>query len=168
MLEELGWIGNLVILIAALAALNQAINITINHSLKVAGASGLGKTTVGFILVAFTTSLPELFVAIFAIIQPENVGVSIGNVLWLLKHSEHRSSAGNNLCTYSFKIQKQCQVSPSHGKKGNKQYIFRSFGGFCYSLGFALHRVCKLRYRCLSLLASFQFQCVSTVQDEKR
>ena len=81
MLEELGWIGNLVILIAALAALNQASNITINHSLKVAGASGLGKTTVGFILVAFTTSLPELFVAIFAIIQPENVGVSIGNVL---------------------------------------------------------------------------------------
>ena len=166
MLEELGWIGNLVILIAALAALNRPSNITINHSLKVAGASGLGKTTVGFILVAFTTSLPELFVAIFAIIQPENVGVSIGNVLGS-NIANIGSSAGNNLCTYSFKIQRQCQVSPSHGKKGNKQYIFRSFGGFCYSLGFALHRVCKLRYR-RYYISKLQFQCVSTVQDEKR
>jgi cation:H+ antiporter len=81
MFEELGFIGNLLILIAALIALNQASNLTINHSLKVAGATGLGKTTVGFILVAFSTSLPELFVAIFAIIKPVNVGVSIGNVL---------------------------------------------------------------------------------------
>jgi cation:H+ antiporter len=81
MFEELGWIGNLLILIAALIALNQASNLTIKHSVKVAGATGLGKTTVGFILVAFSTSLPELFVAIFAIIEPENVGVSIGNVL---------------------------------------------------------------------------------------
>jgi cation:H+ antiporter len=81
MFEELGLIGNLLILVAALVALNQASNLTINHSIKVAGATGLGKTTVGFILVAFSTSLPELFVAIFAVIEPENVGVSIGNVL---------------------------------------------------------------------------------------
>jgi cation:H+ antiporter len=81
MFEEIGLIGNLLILIAALIALNQASNLTIKHSVKVAGATGLGKTTVGFILVAFSTSLPELFVAIFAIIEPENVGVSIGNVL---------------------------------------------------------------------------------------
>jgi cation:H+ antiporter len=81
MFQELGWIGNLLILIAALIALNQASNLTIKHSVKVAGATGLGKTTVGFILVASSTSLPELFVAIFAIIKPENVGVSIGNVL---------------------------------------------------------------------------------------
>jgi cation:H+ antiporter len=81
MFEELGLIGNLIILIAALVALNQASNITINHSIKVASAAGLAKTTVGFILVAFSTSLPELFVAIFAIINPENVDISIGNVL---------------------------------------------------------------------------------------
>jgi len=81
MFEELGLIGNLLILIAALVALNRASNLTITHSVKVAGATGLGKTAVGFILVAFSTSLPELFVAIFAIIEPENVGVSIGNVL---------------------------------------------------------------------------------------
>jgi cation:H+ antiporter len=81
MFDELGLIGNLIILIAALVALNQTSNLTINYSVKVAGATGLGKTTVGFLLVAFSTSLPELFVAIFAIINPENVGVSIGNVL---------------------------------------------------------------------------------------
>jgi cation:H+ antiporter len=81
MFEELGLIGNLLILIVSLFALNQASNLTIKHSVKIAGATGLGKATVGFILVAFSTSLPELFVAIFAIIEPENVGISIGNVL---------------------------------------------------------------------------------------
>ena len=81
MFEELGWIGNLLILIGALAVLNQASRLTITHSIKVARATSLGKTAIGFILVAFSTSLPELFVAIFAIIEPENVGVSIGNVL---------------------------------------------------------------------------------------
>ena len=81
MFEEIGLIGNLLILIAALFALNQASNLTIKHSVKIAGATGLGKATVGFVLVAFSTSLPELFVAIFAIMEPENVGISIGNVL---------------------------------------------------------------------------------------
>jgi len=36
---------------------------------------------VGFILVAFSTSLPELCVAIIAAIQQESIGVAIGNVL---------------------------------------------------------------------------------------
>ena len=81
MFEELGLLGNLLILIVALFALNQTSNLTIKHSVRIAGATGLGKSTVGFILVAFSTSLPELFVAIFAIMEPENVGISIGNVL---------------------------------------------------------------------------------------
>jgi cation:H+ antiporter len=55
--------------------------LTITHSINVASVTGLGKTTVGFVLVAFSTSLPELFVAVFAVLNPENVGVSIGNVL---------------------------------------------------------------------------------------
>jgi cation:H+ antiporter len=80
-LEGLGLIGNLIILIVALAALNKASDLTITHSIHVASATGLGKTTVGFILVAFSTSLPELFVAVFSVLNPENVGVSIGNVL---------------------------------------------------------------------------------------
>jgi cation:H+ antiporter len=80
-LEGLGLIGNTVILIAALAALSKASDLTITHSINVASVTGLGKTTIGFILVAFSTSLPELFVAIFSVLNPENVGVSIGNVL---------------------------------------------------------------------------------------
>ena len=81
MLEGLGLIGNVIILLAALAALSKASDLTITHSINVASVTGLGKTTVGFILVAFSTSLPELFVAIFSVLNPENVGVSIGNVL---------------------------------------------------------------------------------------
>ncbi len=81
MLEGLGLLGNLIILIVALAALGKASDLTITHSIHVASATGLGKTTVGFILVAFSTSLPELFVAVFSVLNPENVGVSIGNVL---------------------------------------------------------------------------------------
>jgi cation:H+ antiporter len=80
-LEGLGLPVNIIILIVALAVLDKASDLTITHSINVASATGLGKTTVGFILVAFSTSLPELFVAIFAVLNPENVGVSIGNVL---------------------------------------------------------------------------------------
>jgi cation:H+ antiporter len=80
-LEGLGLLGNIIILIVALAVLDRASDLTITHSINVASVTGLGKTTVGFILVAFSTSLPELFVAIFAVLNPENVGVSIGNVL---------------------------------------------------------------------------------------
>ena len=81
MFEELGLVGNAIILIAALVALSRASDLAITHSLNVATATGLGKTTVGFILVAFSTSLPELFVAVFSVLDPETVGVSIGNVL---------------------------------------------------------------------------------------
>jgi cation:H+ antiporter len=79
--EELGLAGNALILIAALIALYKASDLTITNSMNVASATGLGKTTVGFILVAFSTSLPELFVAVFSVLDPANVGVSIGNVL---------------------------------------------------------------------------------------
>jgi cation:H+ antiporter len=62
-------------------ALDKASDLTITQSINVASVTGLGKTTVGFMLVAFSTSLPELFVAVFSVLNPENVGVSIGNVL---------------------------------------------------------------------------------------
>jgi len=81
MLEQFGIIVNLVVLSAALLILNKASNVTINNAINLASATGLGKTKVGFILVAFSTSLPELFVAIFAVLAPATVGISIGNVL---------------------------------------------------------------------------------------
>jgi cation:H+ antiporter len=55
--------------------------VAIRNSVKVSDITGFGKTTVGFVLVGFSTSLPELSVAVFAVTNPENVGVSIGNVL---------------------------------------------------------------------------------------
>jgi cation:H+ antiporter len=81
MFEEFGLVGNAIILLATLVVLAKASELTITHSINVASATGLGKTTVGFVLVAFSTSLPEFFVAVFAVFNPENVGVSIGNVL---------------------------------------------------------------------------------------
>ena len=81
MIELFGLVGNLVILFVALLALYKASDLTIHNSVKVAEISGLGKTTVGFVLIALSTSLPELFVVVFSVFTPENVGVSIGNLL---------------------------------------------------------------------------------------
>ena len=81
MLEQVGSIGNIAVLIVSLAVLIKASSLAITNSVKLASVTGLGKTKTGFILVAFSTSLPELFVAIFATLNPENIGISIGNVL---------------------------------------------------------------------------------------
>ena len=54
---------------------------TIRNSLKISEITGFGKTTIGFVLVGLATSLPELSVSLFAVVNPENVGVSLGNVL---------------------------------------------------------------------------------------
>ncbi len=43
--------------------------------------SGIGRSTIGFVLIGFTTSLPNLSVSIFAPVSPENIGIAIGNVL---------------------------------------------------------------------------------------
>jgi cation:H+ antiporter len=79
--EVLGLWGNLFVLFSALAVLAKASDVAINNSVKVADITGFGKTTIGFILVAFSTSLPELLVSIFAAIRQEAVGVAVGNVL---------------------------------------------------------------------------------------
>jgi cation:H+ antiporter len=79
--EEWGLLGNTLVLLASLIVLDKASDWTITNSVKVAEITGFGKTTVGFILVAFATSLPELSVAIFAAIQQQSIGVAIGNVL---------------------------------------------------------------------------------------
>lgn len=79
--EEWGMLGNALILLASLVALNKASDWTITNSVRVADITGFGKTTVGFILVAFSTSLPELSVAIFSAIGQRTIGVAIGNVL---------------------------------------------------------------------------------------
>ena len=81
MFEELGLVGNSLILLVSLVVLDKASDWAITNSVKIADITGVGKTTIGFILVAFSTSLPELCVSIFAAIGGESVGVAIGNVL---------------------------------------------------------------------------------------
>jgi len=80
-LGQLGVIGNLAILLASLAVLIKASSLAITNSVNLASVTGLGKTKIGFILVAFSTSLPELFVVIFSIMDPQTIGISVGNVL---------------------------------------------------------------------------------------
>jgi cation:H+ antiporter len=79
--EAVGLMGNALILLASLIILDRASDLTINNSVKVSEITGFGKTTVGFILVGFSTSLPELSVSIFAVITQASIGVAIGNVL---------------------------------------------------------------------------------------
>ena len=81
MLEQLGSIGNIAVLIASLVVLIKASSLTITNSVNLASVTGLGKTKIGFILVAFSTSLPELVVVTFSLMNPKTIGISVGNVL---------------------------------------------------------------------------------------
>ena len=79
--DVLGIWDNVLVLFGSLAVLAKASDVTINNSVKVADITGFGRTIIGFILVAFSTSLPELLVSVFAVIGQESVGVAVGNVL---------------------------------------------------------------------------------------
>jgi len=68
------------VLIIFFFVLNHASNLTITNALKVSDISGLRKTAVGFILLAFSTSLPELSVAFIASLGGD-AAISAGNVI---------------------------------------------------------------------------------------
>jgi len=72
---------NVLILVASLVALSRASHFAITNSVNLSDAAGYSKTTIGFLLVAFATSLPELLVSIFAALGAGAGGVAIGNVL---------------------------------------------------------------------------------------
>jgi cation:H+ antiporter len=72
--------ANIAIIGAAFFVLNWASNITINNAIKVAEITRLGKTSVGFTLIAMSTTLPELTVALTAAISG-GAALSVGNVL---------------------------------------------------------------------------------------
>jgi Ca2+/Na+ antiporter len=57
---------NAIVLLAALAVLGKSSQITISRSVELADITGFGKTTVGFLLIALSTSLPELSVSVFS------------------------------------------------------------------------------------------------------
>ncbi len=70
----------LVLLGVFLIVLNQSSLMTITYAVKVSDIAGLGKTTIGFSLLAFSTSLPELSVAFTSAFTGES-RVSVGNVI---------------------------------------------------------------------------------------
>jgi cation:H+ antiporter len=70
---------NVLIIAISFVALNWASNLALNNAVKVSNISQLGKTAVGFSLIAFTTSLPELTVALIAAVSG-GAAISVGNV----------------------------------------------------------------------------------------
>ncbi len=75
MLETIGLLGNILVLLTAILILDRASDLVINNAVKIADLTGFGKTTIGFILVAMGTTLPELSVTIFAAITGGSVDV---------------------------------------------------------------------------------------------
>jgi cation:H+ antiporter len=71
---------DILIIAVSFVTLNFASNIVINNAIKVSTLTRLGKTTVGFSIIAFSTSLPELTVAFIAALSG-GAALSVGNVL---------------------------------------------------------------------------------------
>jgi cation:H+ antiporter len=71
---------NIIIIAVSFVILNYASNLTITNALKVSNLTKLGKTAVGFSILAFSTSLPELTVALIAAFSG-GAAISVGNVL---------------------------------------------------------------------------------------
>lgn len=81
MFAEIGMLGSALVLLAALLAIVKSSDVVVTNAVKISGATGFGKTTIGFLLVAFSTTLPELFVSVFSAAAPETIGVALGNAL---------------------------------------------------------------------------------------
>lgn len=79
--ESLGLIGSAVVLLVGMLALDKLSDVVVENAVKVAEFTGVGKTTVGFLLISSFTTLPELSVSVFSIANPEATGIAIGNVL---------------------------------------------------------------------------------------
>ncbi len=73
-------IVNILIILVSLIILDQASHWTITNAIKVSDVAQLRRTAVGFSLLAFSTSLPELSVAFIAAFTGE-APISVGNVL---------------------------------------------------------------------------------------
>ena len=70
----------LFLVIVFLVVLNQSSHLTITNAIRVSDITGLSKTTVGFLLLAFSTSLPELSVAFIASLGGD-AAISAGTVI---------------------------------------------------------------------------------------
>ena len=77
----LGLLGNIAILVASLILLDRTSDLSIRNSVKIADVTGFGRTTIGFTLVAFFSSLSALSVSVFSALGVENIDMAIGNAL---------------------------------------------------------------------------------------
>jgi cation:H+ antiporter len=75
-----GFIFDIMVIAVSFLVLNWASNLAINNAVKLATIIRIGKTAIGFSLIAFSTSLPELTVAIIAGLSG-GAALSVGNVL---------------------------------------------------------------------------------------
>ena len=75
-----GFIFNILVIAVSFLVLNWASNLAINNAVKLATITRIGKTAIGFSLIAFSTSLPELTVAFIAALSG-GAALSVGNVL---------------------------------------------------------------------------------------
>jgi cation:H+ antiporter len=73
-------IAQLLILVASLVILAFSSHYTINAIEKLIALTGLSEMSAGFILLATLTSVPEIIVALFSVLQGEP-GISIGDIL---------------------------------------------------------------------------------------
>ncbi len=80
MAEIQSFIFNILVIAVSFVALNWASNLSIANAVKVAAVTRFGKTAVGFSMIAFSTSLPELTVAFTAAFSG-GAPLSVGNVL---------------------------------------------------------------------------------------
>ena len=71
---------NILVIGVSFLVLNWASNLTITNAIRVSAITQLGKTAVGFSMIAFVTSLPELVVAFIAAFTG-GAPLSVGNVL---------------------------------------------------------------------------------------
>jgi cation:H+ antiporter len=71
---------NLLILLGSLLVLDRACDLTVTSAVKISEIAGFGKTTVGFVVVAFCSSLPALSVSVIASLTGR-IDIAVGNAI---------------------------------------------------------------------------------------
>ena len=139
--EGLGLIGNFLILLASIISVIIASDVTISNSVKLSNITGFGKTTIGFILVGFATSLPELSVTVFGVTS-ENIG-GINRQCFRLQHRGYCTSFRRVLLNCGREMPTLPMYVSCYGERRNRQPVFRPLYSINYSSRIAVHRTGK-------------------------
>lgn len=78
---ESGVLANAAILLVSLFGLYKGSDFIVDNVVKVSDITALGKSTLGFLLVALCTTLPELSVSVLSLGGGGNIGVAVGNAI---------------------------------------------------------------------------------------